>query len=144
MGKPKAELNGLGRQSVHAKTTVSTPPVKPVPTLSTAPGAVAGAPFRDEDAAGSEDQLDQGIPPGRDQSDTLDGGIESGDLHRSGAAKNLEELNSFTARAGEPRRLGQRSEVVNGEDDRCGFRRGLLHSTIMPAALRAGVGSGRR
>ncbi|MFI1840243.1 hypothetical protein [Streptomyces olivaceoviridis] len=66
--------------------------------LSTAPGAVAGAPFRDEDAAGSEDQLDQGIPPGKDHSDTLDRGIESGDLHRSGAAKNLEELNSFTAR----------------------------------------------
>ncbi|MER6687330.1 hypothetical protein, partial [Streptomyces olivaceoviridis] len=31
---------------------------------------------------------DQGIPPGRDQSDTLDRGIESGDLHRNGAGKN--------------------------------------------------------
>lgn len=50
----------------------------------------------------------------------------------------MEELNSFTARAGEPRRLGQRPEVVNGENDRSGFRRGLLHSTIMPGRRRPG------
>ncbi|MGV9936321.1 hypothetical protein ACWDY4_38190 [Streptomyces olivaceoviridis] len=88
MGKPKAELDGLGCRRVQAKTTVSSPTVKPVPTLSTAPGAVAGAAFRDEDAAGGEGQLDQGVPLGGDQGDTLDRGIEGGDLHRSSAAKN--------------------------------------------------------